>query len=320
MDDLIKKLQEPFAAKRIKWRPGPTNERARRNNSNLTPQAIALPYIDARDVMWRLDRAAGAFNWQTNIKNQGGVMLKGIGIKNPDTREWTWRWEPGAIDGADESKRSILGAASVALRRAGAEWGIGRYLYHIPRTWVGYNPQTKKLTEIPALPKWALPYDLQNGEGNNRPEEITEAGEDVGENPENGTKHSGPYREPAKTLDTATRPLEPEYLRQSLAMKAKKHARGNCTVEQLGLATGMVEMCFAGDQASTEKRRSVYEYLFGVDSGSNLRNGEILALLDWLNPTKDSGNAYTPDPMAVKEAQAIIRVTMIESGQKELPI
>jgi len=53
--------------------------------------------------------------------------------------------------------------------------------------------------------------------------------------------------------------------------------------------------------------------LFDTDSGFNLLNGDILALLDWLKPIKDSGGAYTPDPMAVKEAQSIIRQHMAES-------
>jgi len=320
MNEVIEKLQEPFPPKRIKWRPGATNEKARQKNAGLAPQAIAYPYIDARDVMWRLDRTVGAFNWQTGIKNEGGVMMKGIGIRHPDNGEWIWRWEPGAIEGGtSESRKSILGAASVALRRAGAEWGIGRYLYHVPRIWVGYNLQTKKLTETPALPKWALPYDLQNGDGDSRPEEITSAGDDIGEGNETA-EGAGNGKEPIESENAVTRPLDPEYLRKSLAMKADSYSKGNCSVEQLGLAVGMLETCFAGDQASTEKRRSLLVYLFDVDSGSNLRNGEILALLDWLKPTKNSGDAYAPDAMAVKEAQLIIRQHMLESGQKELPI
>jgi len=82
----------------------------------------------------------------------------------------------------------------------------------------------------------------------------------------------------------------------------------------------MLEACFAGDPASTEKRHSVLGYLFDTVSGKDLTNGEILALLDWLKPTKDSGDAYTPDPMAVKEAQAVIAERMKELGQEELPI
>ena len=322
MDDVIEKLQEPFPPKRIKWRPGSTNEKARKDNPNLAPQAMAYPYIDARDVMWRLDRTVGAFNWQTGIKNEGGVMMKGIGIRHPDTGEWIWRWEPGAIDptgGASAAgKKSILGAASVALRRAGAEWGIGRYLYHISRIWVGYDPRRKKLTETPAIPKWALPYDLQNGDGDSRPEEITSAGNDVGEGNEaaEGAENGAVATE--GNGSEPTRPLDPEYLRKALAMKAKKYASRQASPDQQGLAMGMLEACFAGDPASTEKRRSALVYLYGKDSGKNISNGEILALLDLLKPTENSGGAYTPDPMAIKEIQAVVRQHMIDSGQQEL--
>jgi len=128
--------------------------------------------------------------------------------------------------------------------------------------------------------------------------------------PSNGGNHE----------EAVTRPLDPDYLRKALAMKSSKYGSRSVGSEQLGLAMGMLEACFAGDKASTEKRRSVLVYLFDTDSGSNLTNGEIIALLDWLKPTKDSGDAYTPDPMAVKEAQFTVRQHMFESGQGEFPI
>lgn len=118
----------------------------------------------------------------------------------------------------------------------------------------------------------------------------------------------------------AERPLSPEWLKNSLAMKASGHSSDSASVEQLGLAMGMLEACFAGDAASEEKRRSALAYLFEVDSGRDLTNGEILALLDLLKPTKDSGGAYTPDSMAVKEIQAVVTERIKELGQGELPI
>jgi len=119
---------------------------------------------------------------------------------------------------------------------------------------------------------------------------------------------------------STTRPLTPEALRSFMAKKAGVRASDKASVDQLGLAMGMLNACFAGDSASEEKRHSIIVYLFDTDSGKNLTNGEILALLDWLKPTKDSGGAYTPDPMAVKEAQAVITERMKELGQDELPI
>lgn len=120
--------------------------------------------------------------------------------------------------------------------------------------------------------------------------------------------------------EVVTRPLGPEYLRKALEMKAKKYASRQASPDQQGLAMGMLEACFAGDKASTEKRRSALVYLFEKDSGKNISNGEILALLDLFNPTENSGGAYAPDPMAVREIQLVVRQHMIESGQAELPI
>lgn len=116
------------------------------------------------------------------------------------------------------------------------------------------------------------------------------------------------------------RPLSPETLRGFMIKKAGIHASDSASVEQLGLAMGMLEACFAGDPASEEKRRSALAYLFEVDSGRDLTNGEILALLDLLKPTKDSGGAYTPDSMAVREIQALVTERIKELGQGELPM
>ena len=67
-------------------------------------------------------------------------------------------------DSADYTDiEEIKGGASSALKRAAAVWGIGRYLYYLPRVWVPIN-EFKQLKEIPELPNWALPNQVERWE------------------------------------------------------------------------------------------------------------------------------------------------------------
>jgi hypothetical protein len=78
----------------------------------------------------------------------------------------------------------------------------------------------------------------------------------------------------------------------------------------IGAVIGNLEMCFAGDEASTEKRHSVTVYVFGETSFKELTSPQILALKRWLNATEDSGGEWLPDKMAAKEAQAVVKAHM----------
>ena len=172
LEEIIAKLQDPFPAKKVQWVPS--------SLSKDKTSALASAYIDARDMMWRLDKLVGPFNWQTGIRVESGITIKGIGIRNPDRPdEFIWRWDLGITGKSGSSgneKMIVLGSATVGFRRACAEWGIGRYLYHLPKTWVKYDEAKRSMTETPALPAWALPES-----------KVTEPEEPAGDNDETGT-------------------------------------------------------------------------------------------------------------------------------------
>jgi hypothetical protein len=93
-------------------------------------KALALAYIDARDVMERLDAVCGPAGWQCDYPHAGSKTVCRIGIKIGD--EWVWK-SNGAGDSDIEAEK---GALSDAFKRAAVLWGIGRYLYAIPSPWV----------------------------------------------------------------------------------------------------------------------------------------------------------------------------------------
>lgn len=86
-----------------------------------------------------------------------------------------------------------------------------------------------------------------------------------------------------------------------------------------GALRANLDLCFAGDNHSTQKRHFVTEYLTGNASTNDLDDAEIKTLHKWLNarPDEDTGE-WHPDPLAVSEARAVARQAKLDAGQQEL--
>lgn len=117
-------LSAPFPPERISWLP---KTLARRDGKFA---ALALAYIDARDVMVRLDDACGPANWQDEYQETArGRVLCTLRIKIG--KDWISK-----SDGSGESDiEAEKGGISGAFKRAAVKWGIGRYLYEIEAPW-----------------------------------------------------------------------------------------------------------------------------------------------------------------------------------------
>lgn len=122
LDDMFARLRAPFLPDQVSWRIGATNA----NKS----QGLALAYIDARDVADRLDEVCGPANWACSYPHANGKTVCAIRIRCDG--EWISK-EDGA---GDTDHEAVKGALSDAFKRAGARWGIGRYLYDVPTLWV----------------------------------------------------------------------------------------------------------------------------------------------------------------------------------------
>jgi hypothetical protein len=122
MTEIFSALKAPFDPSLVSWRVGSMNKEK--------TKGMALAYIDARDVMERLDTVVGPENWQCRYPHANGKTVCAIGIKIGD--EWIWK-EDGAGDSDIEAEK---GALSDAFKRAAVRWGIGRYLYDIASPWV----------------------------------------------------------------------------------------------------------------------------------------------------------------------------------------
>jgi hypothetical protein len=101
-------------------------------------KAMAVAYIDARDVMDLLDEIIGSENWQNEFYSQGVNTFCKIGIKI--NNEWIWKSDTGAIS-ENEPEKSL---ASDSFKRAAVKWGVGRFLYKIDPVWFNYSDSLKK--------------------------------------------------------------------------------------------------------------------------------------------------------------------------------
>ena len=117
--------------------------------------------------------------------------------------------------------------------------------------------------------------------------------------------------------DNGTRPYPPEIVKSKLEAGAKKHEGKTATQAQVNLMVGMLDVCFASGDAEI-KRHEVCSYLTGEASSKKIPGNYVLAMLDWLKPEKLDGGEYKPDPMAAKEAQAILTARAVEAGQQQL--
>lgn len=151
-DAMLRQLKDPFDPKFVKWRVGATNADK--------SKGIALAYIDSREVKKRLDEVCGLGGWQDRLIYLDGGFISEIDIKIDD--EWITR-----SNAAGNTKvEAIKGGASDAFKRAASKWGVGHYLYYLPNVWVPIQPQGKSyvLAEIPELPEWAMPGQIEKWE------------------------------------------------------------------------------------------------------------------------------------------------------------
>lgn len=135
-------LAAEFPREAISWRS--------QSLTQAGDKAMALAYIDARDVMQRLDQICGPANWQDRYEFHGVRTICYLSIRVDG--EWITKAD-GAGDSDVEAEK---GAISDALKRAAVKWGVGRYLYDLPAPWVpcetyerGGKKQWKRWTEDP---------------------------------------------------------------------------------------------------------------------------------------------------------------------------
>ena len=114
-------------------------------------RALCVPYIDARDVMDRLDAVVGPTNWQdTYTFHPDGTVLCRLALRLDG--EWIAKEDLGGESEQPDPGDKAKAAVSDALKRAAVKWSVGRYLYRLDPVWCDYDPRTKQIREAPRSP------------------------------------------------------------------------------------------------------------------------------------------------------------------------
>lgn len=165
---IMEQLQRPFPAMDIEWRVQQSGY-----DKNGEAWAMIMPYVTSRAIQQRLDDVFGVDGWHNELRpvttERGLSFLCGI------TALGITKW-----DGADETDfESFKGGISNAMKRAGVQWGIGRYLYKLDVQFADLREDKKghfkvKIVnkdktaskwysyDFPSLPDWALPEGEKN--------------------------------------------------------------------------------------------------------------------------------------------------------------
>lgn len=146
MTDFFDRLSAEFPRDDVHWR-------AQTLTSDGT-KALALAYIDARDVMDRLDEVCGPEGWSDSyVETAKGRVICSLAIKTPDEG-----WVSKSDGAGDTDVEGDKGGMSDAFKRCAVKWGVGRYLYRLPNVWAQCEPRTNKdgtlYTNSKGKPEW----------------------------------------------------------------------------------------------------------------------------------------------------------------------
>lgn len=145
---LMADLAEPFPIDQVGFKPA--------GKPTASNRVCVVAYIDARDVMDRLDQVVGAENWKAEpVWHEGGLVECRLSIRV--NGEWIAKTDVGGESEQPDPHDKAKAAVSDALKRAAVHWGIGRYLYRLDDMWVDWDADKRRPKGKPQLPVWALP-------------------------------------------------------------------------------------------------------------------------------------------------------------------
>jgi hypothetical protein len=127
--EMLQSLAEPFPAEAVQWKPQVTNKDRTR--------ALAVPYVDVRSYVDRLNEVVGA-DWSDDyeVVGTGAVVLCRLTIGG------VTRSDIGEADPEDQN--TATSALAQAFKRACVKFGLGAYLYRMPRRWEEYDAQARR--------------------------------------------------------------------------------------------------------------------------------------------------------------------------------
>src|SRR5208337_4163119 len=156
LKDILEKLQQPFDPDLIYWKPQAISKRK--------DKAIAAAYADPRPYSDRFTEVLTPAGWSCHYE-----VTRIPPIAGPDPTDWKNKFSykgkvlvvatisiegvgqnsgTGESDAVDEN--AITSAEAQAFKRAATRFGLGRYLYDLPKNqWVPYDDTSRRITDPP---------------------------------------------------------------------------------------------------------------------------------------------------------------------------
>ncbi len=164
IQQIVNELTQPFDPDLIYFKPQAINK--------AKDKAIAAAYADPRAYSDRLNEVVGPDGWSCyyriktidpiagpdpkDYKNKFIYKGKVLVVATITIRDLGQNSGTGESDAIDEN--AITSAEAQAFKRAATRFGLGRYLYDLPKNqWVAYDDSSRRITEPPQLPDWAIP-------------------------------------------------------------------------------------------------------------------------------------------------------------------
>jgi hypothetical protein len=139
--EVMSALAAPFPEAALHWKPQVVKG----------DKALGIPYLDARDVMDRLDAVLGVQGWQDSYQIlPGGSVVCTLRVRLGG--DWVQKMDVGAPSEQPDPADKLKAAVSDGLKRAAIKFGVGRYLYRVPPVWWDFDPQRKQFRTRPKLP------------------------------------------------------------------------------------------------------------------------------------------------------------------------
>ena len=137
--EVLEALGKPFPVEAVSWKPGATNKEK--------TKAMALAYVDPRHYMDRLNEVLGG-EWSDSyeVQNDGQIVvchLTIMGVTRCDVGEDD---SPGGDEDRGPKNKATTSAAQ-AFKRACVKFGLGAYLYRLPRIWATYDAARRQFSE-----------------------------------------------------------------------------------------------------------------------------------------------------------------------------
>jgi hypothetical protein len=136
LNDVLPDLIQPFPSDLIELKPAALND--------ARDRALALAYADPRAYQDRLDAVVGPAAWHVAYQlTPDGVIctLTILDVTKADVGDYPSDY------GDTPNDHKTTTAAAQAFKRACASFGIGRYLYQLPRTWAAYDAERRRFRD-----------------------------------------------------------------------------------------------------------------------------------------------------------------------------